>query len=436
MKIKKVWDYKWINIFIDSNSYEDYSIFEKLEWYYWEEKINIYELYKERQSNILPKYKVEYLNDFYWWWVKFEYLNDRNKTWSSHAMLWKDDIRLMTKCIFWKVDDYKIKLTENLFISEHFVDKEYLTLFITNENSIIKKKDEIYKRIKNLNVVDLNIAEEILWLFFRCNWNYRLFKQKNFTFNVNEWLYYLSSYRYYNSYFLMDHNHLSLTSEILFKWESIIKTLDEIWFLFYWATNNDTSFDIKYYFYHYLVLICWIYDKIAMYINRLYKLELNEINLSLNSKWNWYDNLIKKLEDKEKLINILETNKNNIDLAYKMRNLVVHTEWFNPININWDIIALKIDNDIKSLLLSVDKSINKIKSTYNNWIIKDLIIEKEYFLIPFIFSKFYFKLFYELLNSLFKELWNDKFIDTLDKKSDFYKNLKVFEEYTLKLDLN
>ncbi len=425
-------NYKWINIFIDSNSYNDYSVFWKIEWYYWEEDINIYEIYDERKSKVLPIYKLENHTVSHWF-IEFSHINNNKK--SSHTFPWKDFINLMTKSFFGIIDNYKIKLTEKLYIAENFIEQDKLTLFITNEISILKKKDKIHEKMDDFRIVDINIAEEILWLFLKKKWKFFLLKNDIFTMLLDEWLYYLYSYRSYNQYFLIDLNNLNLTNEILFKWQSVVKTLDHLWFLYHLWTNNNTSFNTKYYFYNYLVLICWIYDKLSIYLNRYYNLKLNEKQISLNSKWNGYDKLKHALKEKKSLLNIIINNKEKIDIIYKIRNLIVHTEWFNIININWDIIALKINNDIKNNLLSIDNAMCKIKSFYKNWVIKDINIDNDSLLIPFIFSKYYFKFFSNFLNVIFKELWNNKFTDTIAETSDFYKNFKIFREFTLKLDL-
>ena len=431
MKVKDISSYKWINILIESNSYTDYSIFEKIEWYYKEEDINIYELYNTRKSNILPTYKVEYWDNKLDWWLHFDYKWKDSK--SSYSFYWTETIGIMTECIFWKNDKYKFRLTEYLYIAETLCKDDLLTIFVTNEETILKKRSEIYERIKGIQIYDKSTAEEILWLYIRSHWKYYLHRKDVFTYSVNFWLFCLLSFRHQVPHFLIDSKQLDLTSEILFKWESIIKTLDELWFLYYGEINNDISFNIKYYFYNYLTFICWIYDELAIYLNRSYNLWIEETTLTLNSNGAWFKKLKEELETRKlhTFINLISNFIIWINLIYKIRNLVVHTEWLQNININHEVIAMKIDKNIWNSLLSINKKKLKHSYLYENWMIKDIKINND-LLVPFLFCKFYSKLFFEFTDSFFEKLWNQDFIETLDKNGDFYKTIKVFKENTLK----
>jgi len=93
---------------------------------------------------------------------------------------------------------------------------------------------------------------------------------------------------------------------------------------------------------------------------------------------------------------------------------------------------MKIDKNIWNSLLSINKKKLKHSYLYENWMIKDIEINNDSLLVPFLFCKFYSKLFFEFTDSFFEKLWNQDFIETLDKNGDFYKTIKVFKENTLK----
>jgi hypothetical protein len=319
MTCKNISDYKWINIFIESNSFDNYWDFEKIEWYYKEENINIYEIYNTRKSKILPTYKIEYEGNFIWW-ISFDYIW-LETTSSSHALSWKETIGVLTICIFWKNDNYKFNLTEKLHIAESLWNEESFNLFITNEDSILKNKDKINKKIQNIKICDKKTAEEILWLYLRSKSKYILQKTDIFTYQIDSWLFYLYWFRNHVPYFLMDNKNQLLTNEILFKWESILKTLDELWSFYYSDMNNSGIFNTKYYYYNYLTLICWIYDKLAIYTDKLYNLWEPERQLSLNSKTSSIKSFKKKIDEKNtNLLKLINKFKLFIDLWYKLRN--------------------------------------------------------------------------------------------------------------------
>jgi|GEM_PF-6095200 len=67
----------------------------------------------------------------------------------------------MSEVIFKSKNQTFLKIVENLFIAEDMNTKDHITLFITDEIAIWKKKKEIEKRIK-IKICSILEAEEII----------------------------------------------------------------------------------------------------------------------------------------------------------------------------------------------------------------------------------------------------------------------------------
>jgi len=427
-------DYKWINIFIDSNSFENYSVLKKIEWLYknWdpeENPIHVYELYSERKSIILPTYNIKNGDDFDGW-VKFDYGNGMRL---SYITMWPKNIELMSEVIFKSKNQTFLKIVENLFIAEDMNTKDHITLFITDEIAIWKKKKEIEKRIK-IKICSILEAEEIIWLFFRSRWEFYLYKEKICSYTIDQTGYYLYWFRNYVPFFHIDFDQMNITNEIFFKWRSLLKTVDEIWFLNCSSIGNNNSENTKYYFYIYLTLLCGIFDKLAIYTNNKLNLWFKEESLSLNPNWNRFKEFIKNIGNKNNTLKkLINSQKLFLSLTYKMRNTIVHNEGMQDINIDDRKIALKITQDIKSRISSVDTNKYKYHECYKNGILEDNSNDI-YFLDPFLFTKRSSKISLQFINQYFQELWNSNFIESLNKNEDSYKSVKLFEEHSFKLN--
>jgi|GEM_PF-5651023 len=86
-----------------------------------------------------------------------------------------------------------------------------------------------------------------------------------------------------------------------------------------------------------------------------------------------------------------------------MRNTIVHNEGMQDINIDDRKIALKITQDIKSRISSVDTNKYKYHECYKNGILEDNSNDI-YFLDPFLFTKRSSKISLQFINQYFQEL--------------------------------
>lgn len=434
--IKDISKYKSINIFIDSESFSNCLEVSKIENYYGLEQVNIYEIYKwGRKSTILPVTTITYdeKDKVLGGTIEFK----TSKWQKRHLIQSYENIKIISKWIFGSDKKCLCDMTEKVSISSELsrYSEGSLSLFLTQDNSIIENTHKIYPLITHLTITNnTTICEEILWLYLRSRGEYYLYRQDSMSYVVNYGLYYLLLFRSQIDFFLIDRQQLAITNEILFKWEAIFKTLDELGYLYYGAIDNDVSFDTKYYFYNYLVLICGIYDKLGIYIKRIKWLDCSaETQISLNPDSSYFKEFLSKIQDTE-LRETITNSKNILLLAYKLRNLIVHTEGLWLTIVNDDYITLKVSSEFRSKILDIDKEREKVNDNlYKNWLLKDKIIE--YHIIPFLFAKFYTKESMALLNSLFDKLWNGSFIEGLSNDSDMLHQLKAVNESILWLDM-
>ena len=185
--IKDISKYKSVNIFLDSESFTDYTVLNKLEEYNDLEGIKIYEIYKwERKSKVLP-----IIADIkYDWEDKFTgSIKLKSSKWESwHIIQSYDNIKTMSKWIFGNHKKCLCDMTEKISISAELwkYPEESISIFLTQDTSIIENTHKIYPIIKGLAIINNILScEEILWLYLRSKWSYYLSRNEGFSYVVN-----------------------------------------------------------------------------------------------------------------------------------------------------------------------------------------------------------------------------------------------------------
>lgn len=343
-----------------------------------------------------------FCNKGYWYWLLFRtkvpYFHVGEYLFSWDEVPGNDSGRLIEYLkqefdIGW-VETAKIEKIDNVRIIRVTTEKNYLSLGLNNEKTMV-----------NLKIDDGRSAEFMT-------------KSENGKLNI------------YVGDKILD----AFSSRFVF----LLMALDEMGFQYYQGVNNDTMENTLYHFNYFISLITGIFDSLAIRTKDQYHLRfdrddiLSKTSLSNDSGKDFLKEIRKANPNLHKHIANYVNFRN---LVYKLRNLILHREGPSKSGFKYEDRDEKWEANfinITKLELQYINGLNNVDEKYQNttsWGVYEL--HDNIFLDPYIFSKKATSTLIEFSNKYLQLLNFNKFIQDLISKNlynSFCKDCEIFNK--------
>lgn len=337
---------------------------------------------------------------------------------------------------------FEVESLSMVFIQRRINEDCGLTLLVTEEDTLLKKRDWLESTAlhQQLNIVRISEAKEIMDLFLKVRSQHYI--RDNSYVNIGYW--YLLSARSKVPHLILEPNMgtdtplFKLQNSMLTRLTFLLMSIDREGFSYYADVNNDTTLEKVYSFNYYASLVTGVLDNLALITWEKDRqqfpqsMEASRISLSSSAGGDFLD-IIRSY--KPQLRKHIENYANFISLMHDIRNTIIHRELLNTST----YIYTDENGEFKAGLIKMEEEIvNRIRAVgdnnpnpgeYSKWGRFNDGTGELSSIEPYLFSKVSAKILLEFSDGFLTQLGYTNFIDDLNKKGTERDNARLYQNF-------
>jgi hypothetical protein len=338
-----------------------------------------------------------------------------------------EDIKMIAKEIYGgnPMSDEELENVVYVFVQKVFIELHESDLFITNNKSLLKKRDWLETHFPGgpLYIVSLEEGSMFIDYFFKKNDHY--FLNPYMGLQGSWYWYWLSMRLKLTRYNVGD----QMLDAMAYRFCYCLMALDQIALQFYSGPSNDTKDRTVYHFNYLITLITGVFDNLALKTNSSLGINIENLPRVSLSNVSGLDFLKEIRSKNNSLRDHIAAYMNFIMLIYSFRDLVVHREGlaktsfeYRGEDARWRVNVVKLDKN----------QIYKVEECHrwgnpSNWGVFATFLE------PFAFSVTALTVLMEFVDEYLGLLGQPSFVEAqrTRKEDPFTKDLLDFEKYHL-----